>query len=69
MASITRVRGLRSITLDESILSTGDDGEELGWDTFASTLKQTCPGLQTIYQPIAKFDKENREKVWEAQNA
>ncbi|CAE6410679.1 unnamed protein product [Rhizoctonia solani] len=64
---ITQVPSLRSVTLDQSVLSTaaGDDGEELEWDAFASLLRRTCPALQSIYQSIEKRDKENRKKVWE----
>ncbi|KDN38136.1 hypothetical protein RSAG8_09732, partial [Rhizoctonia solani AG-8 WAC10335] len=66
MKLITQARGLRSVTLDDSILSaaTENDGEELEWDAFALNLKRACPGLRRIYQPIDKFDKGNREKVW-----
>ncbi|CUA69194.1 hypothetical protein RSOLAG22IIIB_08325 [Rhizoctonia solani] len=64
---ITQVPSLRSVTLDQSVLSAAaaDDGEELEWDAFASLLRRTCPALQSIYQSIEKRDKENRKKVWE----
>ncbi|KEP47796.1 F-box-like protein [Rhizoctonia solani 123E] len=67
MKSITQIRGLRSVTLDDSILGAAaeNDGKELEWDAFAEIIRRVCPRLQTIYRPIEKFDKENREKVWE----
>ncbi|CAE6467865.1 unnamed protein product [Rhizoctonia solani] len=67
MELITQIGGLRSITLDDSILGAAaeNNGEELEWDAFAKILRRACPRLRTIYRPIEKFDKENREKVWE----
>ncbi|CAE6532068.1 unnamed protein product [Rhizoctonia solani] len=63
---ITQVQGLRSVTLDQSILSAAaEDDEELEWDAFALILRRACPRLRTIYQPIEKMNKDNREKVWE----
>ncbi|KAH7333772.1 hypothetical protein B0J17DRAFT_676803 [Rhizoctonia solani] len=67
MRLIARAPGLRSVTLNESVLSLASEnnGEELEWDTFASNLRRICPRLRTIYRPVRKFEDENREKVWE----
>ncbi|KEP49198.1 hypothetical protein V565_105870, partial [Rhizoctonia solani 123E] len=67
MELIAQVRGLRSVTLDESVLGMAakNDAEKLEWNSFAANLRRTCPRLRTIYRPIRKFDNENREKVWE----
>ncbi|CAE6476465.1 unnamed protein product [Rhizoctonia solani] len=67
MELIAQVRGLRSVTLDESVLGMAakKDAEKLEWNSFAANLRRTCPRLRTIYRPIRKFDNENREKVWE----
>ncbi|CUA69189.1 hypothetical protein RSOLAG22IIIB_08320 [Rhizoctonia solani] len=63
---LTQVKNLRSVTLDESILTAAaEDEEELEWDAFASILRRTCPKLRTIYQTIEKVDKDNRKKVWD----
>ncbi|KAG8758944.1 hypothetical protein FRC11_002834 [Ceratobasidium sp. 423] len=58
---------LRSVTLDESVLTVaaGNGDEALGWSGFASNLRRLCPELRTIYRPIRKFGGDNREKVWE----
>ncbi|CAE6443706.1 unnamed protein product [Rhizoctonia solani] len=68
MGLISNLSNLRSITLNESILtaSAENDGEgELGWEDFASKLRRTCPKLRTVYRAIAEFGGGNREKVWE----
>ncbi|KDN42587.1 hypothetical protein RSAG8_06730, partial [Rhizoctonia solani AG-8 WAC10335] len=67
MELIAQVRGLRYVTLNESVLGLAaeGDGEKLEWDAFAVKLRHTCPRLRTIYHSIRKFDRENREKIWE----